>query len=220
MEPKFWHERWEAGEIGFHQNKTNLLLEGYWKQFSPSLSGEVFVPLCGKSKDMLWLAEQGHFVIGVELSAHAAEAFFAENSLSAKESRKAPFNAYQAGHIELLAGDFFNLSEADLINCQWVYDRAALIAFPPELRKQYAAYLQQVMPAGAAIFLVTLDYDPEEMKGPPFPVPKSEVETLFGDAFSIDCIDSREVLAMNRRFIEKGASWLNEEVYFLLPKVT
>ncbi len=218
MEPKFWHERWKTGEIGFHQDKTNVLLESYWQQFSASLSGEVFVPLCGKSKDMLWLAEQGHSVVGVELSDHAVEAFFAENGLSAKESQKGSFDLYQADHFELLVGDFFDLSEAELKNCQSIYDRAALIAFPPELRKQYAAYLQQIMPVDAAIFLVTLDYDPEEMDGPPFPVPKSEVEKLFGDAFSIDCIDSREVLAMNRRFIERGASWLNEAVYFLSPK--
>jgi thiopurine S-methyltransferase len=145
MEAKFWHERWEAREIGFHQNKTNVLLASYWQKVSASKNDKVFVPLCGKSKDMLWLAECGHSVVGVELSPLAAEEFFTENDLLAKKQPQAAFDSYQTKNIQLLVGDFFNLTKADLKGCQQVYDRAALIAFPPELRTRYAAHLQQIM---------------------------------------------------------------------------
>jgi len=219
MEPKFWHERWEAGEIGFHQKKTNFLLEKYWRHFALSSGGKVFVPLCGKSKDMLWLAEHGHPVMGIELSALAVETFFAENDLLVEKRNTGPFESYRTGDIELLVGDFFNLSEEALKGCEQVYDRAALIALPAELRKRYVAHLREIMPSSTSIFLVTLDYDPAEMKGPPFAVPATEVEKLFSEYFSVDCLFSREVLEMNPQFIERGLSGLKEVVYRLTPKV-
>jgi len=43
----------------------------YWQELNLAHDSVVFVPLCGKSRDMLWLREQGHQVLGVELSAIA-----------------------------------------------------------------------------------------------------------------------------------------------------
>lgn len=218
MEPEFWHERWEAGEIGFHQKKINVLLEKYWHHFARPSNGKVFVPLCGKSKDMLWLAEHGHPVIGIEISRLAIETFFAENELLVERRGVGLFESYRSGDIELLAGDFFNLSKETLKDCELVYDRAALIALPAELRKRYVAHLREIISLNTAVFLITLDYDPDEMSGPPFAVPPFEVERLFSDFFSIKCLFSREVLAMNPRFIKKGLSELKEAVYLLTPK--
>ena len=41
----------------------------------------IFVPLCGKTLDLIWLNEKGHTVMGCELSEVAAKQFFEENKI-------------------------------------------------------------------------------------------------------------------------------------------
>src|SRR3569623_1038336 len=81
MDREFWQARWDEGRIGFHQDDVNPYLRRYWPGMNIPVDNAVFVPLCGKSKDMLRLRAQGHAVMGVEVVARAVEAFFAENAL-------------------------------------------------------------------------------------------------------------------------------------------
>ena len=60
MDPSFWHDRWENQDIGFHQADIDALLPAYWPRLELASDAPVFVPLCGKSLDMVWLAQQGH----------------------------------------------------------------------------------------------------------------------------------------------------------------
>ena len=71
MQPDFWHKRWQIGQIGFHQSAVDRHLKRYWPDLGLAGHSRVFVPLCGKSLDLVWLREQGHFVAGVEISATA-----------------------------------------------------------------------------------------------------------------------------------------------------
>ena len=78
MDTDFWLERWQNNQTGFHQDEINSYLTRYWSGLGLTQGSRVLVPLCGKSLDMLWLAEQGHSVVGIELSRLAIEAFFHE----------------------------------------------------------------------------------------------------------------------------------------------
>lgn len=187
MKHDFWHQRWSEGRIGFHQADFNPYLKKYWQLLSLAADDRVFVPLCGKSKDMLWLREQGHEVLGVELNASACEAFFAENGAEPECNQKSGFEVRSVDGVELMCGDFFSLNTEDLRDVGAVYDRAALIALPQEMRTQYAEHLTQILPKGVQILLITLEYDGEG--GPPFSVQGSEVERLFGAAFEIECLE-------------------------------
>ena len=62
------------------------MLINHLKAINTPKNGHVFVPLCGKSVDMLWFAKQGLDVIGIELSEIAVTQFFAENDLQATVS--------------------------------------------------------------------------------------------------------------------------------------
>src|SRR5574340_1608572 len=146
MKKDFWLERWERKEIGFHQDEINPYLRQYWQELHLARGSEVFVPLCGKSRDMLWLREQGHAVLGVELSPLAAQAFFEENGLSPQRTRGERFDSYEADGIRILCGDFFDLDRDDLAGVKAVYDRASLIALPPEMRERYARHLESILP--------------------------------------------------------------------------
>src|SRR5689334_14113812 len=133
MNPDFWHQRWHDNQIGFHQAAPTPLLLKHWPSLGVPAGAKVFVPLAGKSLDMLWFASQGHRVLGVELSKLAVEQFFAEHGLQPDIETTRYGAHYRAGGIELINGDAFALDPAILADCGAVFDRAALIALPPEL---------------------------------------------------------------------------------------
>lgn len=216
MKKAFWLERWEREEIGFHQNEINPYLCEFWAQAQLAADSQVFVPLCGKSRDMLWLREQGHSVLGVELSPVAVEAFFKENGLMPQRSSAGKFDCYEANGISILCGDCFDLNKQDLAQVGAVYDRASLIALPPEMRAPYARHLRNILPPAVQMLLVTLDYPQSEMSGPPFAVSVQEVETLFSDHAEIHLLGQADVLAQNPRFQQRGISRLQESVFRLV----
>lgn len=86
MQADFWLERWEQNQIGFHEKEINSHLQNFWDKLKIPTGSKIFVPLCGKSSDMLWLLSKGFQVFGVELSPLAVKNFFAENSLEAQVS--------------------------------------------------------------------------------------------------------------------------------------
>lgn len=189
MEHEFWHARWKNQEIGFHEGTVNRYLHEHWPEMAHHGNETVLVPLCGKSKDLWWLHDRGHSVMGIELSAIACKDFFEEAEAKARVLPGQPFTRYiHDDELELWCGDFFQLVPDDVRHVRLVYDRAALIALPPEMRRDYADHLEAILPDQAAILLITLDYDPGEMKGPPFNVSNDEVHALFGDEFEIDRI--------------------------------
>lgn len=214
MEHDFWHERWQRRQIGFHQTTVNPWLERFW----PSLQagpGTVFVPLCGKSRDMVWLREQGHAVVGVELSEIALREFYAELGLIPQQTDCGPLSCFEADGYRLYCGDFFALTSQLLGPLAAVYDRAALIALPPELRMRYAARMAELAPAGLSTLLVAFEYPQHEMEGPPFSVPQDEVAALYAATHDIRLLHEADIIAQEPRFRDKGMSRLDEKVYCL-----
>lgn len=215
MDSVFWHERWKEGRIGFHQGDINPYLQAHWQSLGVAAGGTVFVPLCGKSRDMLWLREQGHKVLGVEIVPQAVEAFFAENDLAAEVSRQGAFTLWQSEGVKIFCGDFFALTAADVAEVAGVYDRASLIALPPMMRERYAEQLRAILPDKLDILLVTMDYPQAEMNGPPFAVSAQEVAALYKKYFDIQQVSAEDILAREPRFKEQGLTRLLEKVYLL-----
>jgi thiopurine S-methyltransferase len=214
VEPSFWHTRWEAGQIGFHQNEVQSLLSDHWTALGATEGSPIFVPLCGKSKDIGWLAGQGHGVVGVELSPLAVKDFFTEAGVTTQTSRISPFQIVSGAGVRIFCGDFFELSQTQLGPLGGVYDRAALIALPPEKR---AAYAQQLITLadGAPMLLIALDYAQDAMNGPPFAVSDAEVTRLFKNHYQIECLQEVDALASEPHFAKRGLKWLTERVYRL-----
>lgn len=186
MEHQFWLERWENNQIGFHQAEVNAYLSSHWEELGLAEGAPVFVPLCGKSLDMLWLRAQGHVVVGVELSEKAVAAFFEENEIPPQVKRDENFTEYSADGLKLLAGDFFALQREQLEGICAVYDRAALIALPPPMRGDYARHLATLLPAGAHILLITMEYLEGALQGPPYSVAEEEIHDLFAGDFTVE----------------------------------
>lgn len=212
MRMKFWHERWEKGEIGFHMETVNPLLERFWPEAATRPGGRVFVPLCGKSVDMVWLRDQGWDVIGVEASPRAVADFFSEQELEPRRTDEGSFECWSSAGIRILLGDFFALGPELLEGTAVVYDRGALIALPEDMRQRYAAKLLEVLPERARILLLTARYDQGEMSGPPFSVEARELQTLFGAAKTIRRLAEVDALDDHPRFRDQGLSHLYEAV--------
>jgi len=213
MEPKFWQERWARNQLGFHLPEVNPYLERHWPSLALAEGAKVLVPLCGKSLDLMWLATQGHRVLGVELSEQAVEAFFSEQSLTPRITQRGVFTVYQADLIEVWCGDFFALDAEVLADCTAVYDRAALIALPPLMRSQYTEQLNNMLRPGCQGLLITLDYDQTQKAGPPFAVTDEEVKVLLGAHWSLQVIEKQDILGESWKFVQDGVTGLDERGY-------
>ena len=215
MDPDFWNQRWQEGQIGFHQDAPTPLLLRHWPSLDLPVGSRVFVPLAGKSRDMAWLAAQGHRVLGVELSALAVEAFFAEHRLQPQRHDSRYGTHYAAGGVELICGDAFALDESALDDCSAVFDRAALIALPPELRQRYVGELYAKLPNGCRGLLITLEYPQQQKAGPPFAVEETEVHALYDRDWTLSVLERSDILTRQPGFVADGVTSLHNVGYRL-----
>ena len=215
MHHDFWHERWQAGQIGFHQSAVHPLLARWWPRLGLPNEARVYVPLCGKSLDMVWLADRRHTIVGSELSPIAIRDFFAGRGLEPAQTDESGFRRHAAGPFEIIEGDALALTPALLGPVAAAYDRAALVALPPDLRRPYAESLARLLPSGAKALLIAFEY-PQEMKGgPPFSVEAAEIQALFEPDFRVDQVERLDILAESPKFAEVGIPALFETVFLM-----
>lgn len=217
MDKEFWLGRWRENRIGFHLNEVNSHLENFWSRLALS-GGRVLVPMCGKSLDMLWLCSQGFDVVGVEISPVAVEDFFAENRLKPQRRPQGAFECWCTENLTILLGDFFDLSEEDVKGVCCVYDRASLVALPPSMRRVYSEQLANILPQPVPNLLVTLEYDENQMEGPPFSVSEDEVRASYEASHEVELLMDYDALAESPGLADKGVTSLREKVYHLRPK--
>jgi len=209
VDTEFWRERWELGQTRFNQATPNHLLTKSWPQLALRPGCSVFVPLCGKTIDMVWLAERGHTVIGNEVSELAVADFFGEHDLEPTIRSEGSMAVYTAAEYELWCGDFFDLTEGALSGVDAVYDRASLVALPADMRRRYADHLAEILPPAVAMLVVAFEYEQSEMDGPPFSVTQDEIRDLFS-GFDMQALADEDVFESNADLRERGLSRLRE----------
>jgi thiopurine S-methyltransferase len=215
MQPDFWLQRWRDNQIGFHQDKPTPLLLKHWPAIGMPVGATVFVPLAGKSLDMVWFASEGYRVLGVELSPLAIKQFITEHGV-VPEVRESKYGThYLAGSVEIIQGDVFALDSAALEDCSVVFDRAALVALPPDLRRCYVDEVYSLLPQGCRGLLITLEYPQDEKQGPPFSVTEAEVRELYQRDWHVDVLERRDILAQQPNFAAEGVTALDTVVYRL-----
>ena len=184
----FWHNRWQTQQIGWHRDAYNDLLTKHWKRIGSNNGDQVLVPLCGKSLDMLWFADQGYTVVGLEMVEEAIHAFFEENKLDPQRETMDGHIRHTSEQFTIFEGDVFDL-RAGLTQADAWYDRAAMIAIPPTKREAYVEQIRQLTKPDAVGLLITFAYPQEEMEGPPFSLSDIDVEELFSNGFEVECLE-------------------------------
>lgn len=211
IDAQFWIKAWTEGRTAFHKSDFHDRMVEFFPKLDPKPGQKVLVPLCGKTKDLIWLSQLQLQVHGVELHEPAAKAFFEENKLAPEVSNTADYAEYRSGGIRISCGDFFKLPRTETYDL--IYDRASLVALPKSLRKNYAEVITSALKKGGKYLLITYQYDESQMTPPPFSVPQKEVEELYEDNFKIQLVqDSRPNQEGARLAILES---LRQQVYLL-----
>lgn len=207
MEHEFWRERWRVNKIGFHQAEYNPFLVRFADQLP---AGRVLVPLSGKSRDSLFLAQRGHEVIACELVEDAVRALYEENEIPYQRDERGGLVRYCGGGVTSYAGDFFALTPAELGPVAAVFDRAALVALPEEMRARYTAHLLSFLSSGGIILQVAMSYARPDMSGPPFSIPWEELLAHYGARCEIERLAETDLLLDNPALREQGVTAWSE----------
>lgn len=214
MPANFWETAWAERRIGFHQPEVNEDLRSQAGWFLDGGPHRVLVPLCGKTVDMAWMAAQGHEVVGIELTEQGVNEFFADQGLTPSVTTAGRFTAYRAGRVTILRGDVFDLATAGEAPFDRIWDRAAMVALPPDLRTRYQAMIGALVADGAVMLLNVLEYDPARMQGPPFCVSAEEAEGAFVH-LPVHLLDRAD--QMDDRWRERGHTWMTRHLYRVGP---
>lgn len=208
MDIDSWHQKWERNNIAFHRTEANPLLVKYFNELSLAKGSRVFVPLCGKTLDIRWLLSNGYRVAGAELSKIAIEQLFAELEVTPEISRDDELDHYRAKHIDIFVGDIFDLSNKMLAPVDAIYDRAALVALPEEMRDRYAAHLTEITNKAPQL-LICYKYDQSLMEGPPFSISNEEVNQHYRNSYDLTLIASTDIAGgLKGRCAAKENVWL------------
>jgi thiopurine S-methyltransferase len=192
MDSGFWHEKWTQKELGFHRSQPNPLLVKHFDKLALSPNSRIFLPLCGKTRDISWLLGHGYRVVGSELVATAVDQLFEELAIVPTISQSGQLLRYSAHHIDIHVGDIFELDRAVLGHIDAIYDRAALVALPEQMRTRYAEHLM-AMSGSATQLLITFEYDQTVMNGPPFAVDEAEVRRHYDERYELRLVSSTPV---------------------------
>ena len=192
MDAEFWQQRWALKQTAFHAAEVHAMLTAHHGQLALPEASRVFVPLCGKTHDIDWLASRGHAVVGSELNRPAVEEVFDRMGKVPVASQEGELTRLAAGDVEIFVGDHFQLTAEQLGPVDAIYDRAALVALPDAMRRVYAGHLM-VLTQAAPQLLIIFDYDQDMMDGPPFSVPESEIQSLYGDVYKKTLLSRRTI---------------------------
>jgi thiopurine S-methyltransferase len=213
-----WRQCWRDRHTVSHQLSVNPLLARFWPGLELAPGSRVLVPLCGKSLDMLWLAEQGHEVVGVELSPVAVSAFFRENHLQPVRRAVGKFIRWQHGRLSILCGDFFSLTASDLGDVDAVYDRAALTALAPGVREAYVAHLHWVLPAVCKVFLLTIEDAQDGETTAQSRAVADEIGALYSHDFDFALAHVESVFEVDPDALDQAPERSEHKLYRLSPK--
>lgn len=212
MQPEFWQKSWQEGGIktSFHRRDVHPYVLNYAPAYF--LRGQrVLVPLCGRDNALEWFRDRAAHAVGVELAKEAIEQFFQNRDLSYQITAD---GRYEAEGITIFHRNFFDLTSTDVGQIDFVYDRAALVALPMDLRQKYLQKIDELMPVGSKCLLITLEFQPYLGNTPPFSITPEEVHNYYSDRYIIDHIERPEL--PEHRMVEKfNLDFLREHGFFL-----
>jgi thiopurine S-methyltransferase len=212
MEVDFWHQRWQTNQIGFHESKPHVLLLAHFQALALTKGQRVFLPLCGKTLDIHWLLAEGYQVVGVELSALAVEQLFESLNIQPNITTVEGFMLYRAPKdfgftIDIFVGDFFDLNPTILGEVAAIYDRAALVALPADMRERYTKHLMQLSNTAKQL-LICVEYDEAQVNGPPFSINSALVHDYYAKYYQLTHLETSVISGgLKGRYPASEAVW-------------
>lgn len=176
----------EKTDPPYHRkNYTAKLVQYHDRLVQGKKNSRVFVPLCGKSLDLIYLSEQGHEVIGLEYSKIAVNDFFEENNLAynKEQCEGSPFVKYAAKdkNITIYQGDLFDFSQevcgSGSIDAVW--DRGSFVAINVSSRDKYVELMSSLVKPSGRILMEIVKYHDPDYYGPPRIILEQDLKSYF-----------------------------------------
>ena len=176
--PTDWDAHYRRGELPWDKGAAAPPLLEWLDDPAHRLTGEVLVPGCGLGHDVRAIAmrDDGVAVCGLDFAPAAVAQAWAWPSV---------------GSETYVEADLFNLPPELRERFDWVFEHTCFCAIDPACRADYVCAVAGALRSGGrllAIFYLTPWKDGEEPPpggGPPFPVRKEELNTLFAERFEL-----------------------------------
>ncbi|XP_060084614.1 thiopurine S-methyltransferase-like isoform X1 [Ylistrum balloti] len=179
-----WLNCWEKDTAPWHIHHVHEAIEKYHEILaaSPTAKNKIFIPLCGKTVDIKYLADRGNEVVGLEASEIAVRDFFTEQNIeyTSEDVPAVKGKLYRSSDkmIKIYCCDLFLFSAEVESGFSGIWDRGSLIAMSQADQKRYIGLIKTLTYPGIGYLLEMPDRDPNI--GPPFSVPLDVLETGFG----------------------------------------
>ncbi|EDO47942.1 predicted protein [Nematostella vectensis] len=202
----YWISRWENNETSWHKDAIQPCLLQHFDKLIPNKKGSpkprVLLPLCGKSLDLLWLADQGCQVVGVEGASKPIEEFYQENNLPfdtqtvLDPNTEAKVKCYYGRDrdIKIYQVDLFAISASLIGEFDAIWDRGSLSAiglYIDNRGSRYANLLVSLLKPHGRYMIENHHYieDPGPHRGPPSDVPEKVLRELYGEMCEIENLE-------------------------------
>ena len=171
----------------------------------------IFVSLCGDSKDMEWLCAQGYSVVGAELSETAVKRIFNRkdgeipHEVVEKDNVKI-YSATDGKNLKIYIGNFFAdpISPENLGTFDCIWDSHGIVSLPLSQHEPYAKKLATFLKPKGKILFSTVDYDVTQLKeGPaPAPVPATQLQKYYPES-EVKLLESEPLAEWELEGVEK-----------------
>jgi len=217
-----WSNRWREGRAGWHLEGVHQMLSKYFASeiVQDRTDLKIFVPLCGKAKDLKWMHDQGHRIVGVEYDELVVRELFDEAGIavaSVEQIGGLQRFSSQDGRFTVYQGDFLLYKqeyESELMDGIW--DRGSLVAINISDREKYASIITSAMSPTCRYLLDTLEYNVAEYTGVPHCVTNDEIRQLYDLKCEIKFLENRDALV--ERWKKQGMTRFEENVHLLSRK--
>lgn len=206
---QYWCNRWRDNQTGWHLADPHPSLVANLSKILPTTTATttngattttpkpvVFVPLCGKTVDLVYLRNHNFRALGCELSEQAVTEFFAELGEAPKKTRiNENVEKWEVENIAILLGNIFDIPSLEMAGFPGdqvaaVFDRASLVALPDSIRGQYVEHVKKLTNNSNQI-LVTFEHT--RPTAPPHSISEELVHKYYEDTYKIEFVSRRNV---------------------------
>ena len=187
-----WLQRWDEGKLGWHREQVDAILQKYLKQLTGDKESiSILVTLCGKSLDLPWLCEQGHNIVGCELSEIAGKQLFEENGIPYTVTTVDDFKLFSATEkkLKFYAGDFFKVKASLVGTFDVIWDHNAFGAINPNDRSHYIEILTSLLVPHGRILLSNWEYDQSKRNIAPYSLNSSQIKEYFEGSYEVKLLE-------------------------------
>lgn len=170
LSPRFWDERFVQSFTPWDRGGVPQALRDFVARNPHPLAS--LIPGCGSAYELVHLCEAGWDATAIDFAPAAV-------------ARARTLAGQWGGRV--VEADFFAWQPPQSLD--FIYECAFLCALPPAMRPQVAARWAELLPPGGR--LAGFFYFDQTVKGPPFGIERSELESSLAPYF--DCVEDAQV---------------------------